>query len=333
MIELKKVFNFSIEKLNKKHKTIYILCDKTYTTLNNVITEFKNIGIPTSPDVLSILNKIFTKNIKETMFNIDGKYNIIISLFDNHITNAGSSYLIKSMVTNNFRNINLLLLANDISTYYKFTESVLINIYNLNDTVQDPNFFINYLNTKLDKQVIQNIIYLTKCIFICKARKFKSLEELSLEPKIKLRGNKETTHLLYKGNSSSTKIIHIYGCLNTIYALITMFSLLKKKINVKCYLTSSYNKIKTGPINLYVYSNTSTQDNTNLNNMNNQEIIYGENIDKTLITKLLDETILISLPIRFKKNNSKLEDTKCNKNTIIFKLTNNCAVIRLLSIL
>lgn len=327
MLELTKVFNFSIKKINNKYKTIYILCDKSHTTLENVITNFKKVGIPTSPDVISILNNIFTKNIKETMFDIDGKYNIIISLFTNHLINAGSTYLINSMITNNIRNINFLLITKDINKYYKLTESMLINIYNLNNDIQNPNFFINYLNKDLQKQTIQNIIYITKCIFICKARKFKSLAELSLEPKISLLGIKNK-YLHYKGNPNSNKTINIIGCVNTIYSIITMFSLLKKKINVKCYLTKPESSKNT----TIIINNSNTKFNSSNTNTNNTKhnttnlISYSNNISTKLINMLLDESINTSIPIRFKKLNNK-------NNTITISLYNKCSAIRLLSVL
>lgn len=329
MIELKKVFNFSIKKINRKYKTIYILCDKSHITLNDIITEFKNIGIPTSTDVISILNNIFTKNIKETMFDIDSKYNIIISLFNNHFINNGSSYLINSMIINNIRNINLLLITKDINKYYKFTESILINIYNLDNTIQNTNFFINYLNKKLSKQTIQNIIYITKCIFICKSNKFKTLEELSLEPKITLSGVKNKC-LSYKGNPNSNKTINIIGCVNTIYAIITMFSLLKKNINVKCYL-----KQPESSKNMTIIINNMECNNINDGNDGNKDnkdtkitnlLTYSNNISDKIITLLLDETINTSIPIRFTKLNN-------TQKTITINLSNKCIAVRLLSIL
>jgi hypothetical protein len=338
MIELKNVFNFSINKLNKEYKTIYILCNKKDITINKLINEFKKINLPISTDIVSVFNKIVSQKIKETMININDKYNVIISLLDNLI-NLSPQYLLKSLIINNIRNINLLII-DDIDTYYKFTEGLLINIYNLfNDSLNNKslsiyknkyvnnlsllkknnNFFINYLNNNLIKNKIQNIIYLTKCIFICKNNKINTLSKLSLEPNIKLIKKNNESYIQYNNSLNKKQPIIIISNINTIYATLTMCSLLKKRINIHGYINKPEKIPKNSKI---IYINSFTKISSKENNI----IKYGNLVSKTMIKKLLDETIKLSIPIRFIIDNN-------NINVTIFKLTNECLAIRLLSIL
>jgi hypothetical protein len=324
MLQLKKVFNYSISiKANNEYKTIYILCNKSTITLDKLKTAFKKSGIPISPDVISILNKILTKKITETMMNINNKFNIVIYLTNN--INESAKYLLSSMKTNNIRNINLLLPNENIDTYYKLTESILIQIYSMNikDTnSKTSNFFINYLNSDLSKQIIQNIIFITKTIFICKNNTINKLEDLTLEPKIKLAtDNSGIKYLHYKPSNKSNKTIILIGPINVIYAVITMCSLLNKKVIIEGYINTFLNtdlkELQKTAKNSKIIKFKQSKDNI---------IEYSQDTSKKMIQDLLNESIEISEPITFKASNNI-------KNLVNLYLKNECLAVRLLAVL
>jgi hypothetical protein len=320
MIQLNKVFNYSISaKPNKEYKTIYILCNKNTITLKKLTTSFNKSSILTTPDVISVLNKILTKQIPETMMNIDNKFNVIISL-TNSIINYSPKYLLTSMQTNNIRNINLLLPGETNDTYYKLTEGLLIELYsiNKNQNIKISNYFINYLNSELSKQYIQNIIFLTKSVFICKHTKITKLEQLALEPNIKLETNKsDITYLHYKPiikkQNINNKIIILIGPLNLVYSVITMCSLLKKKNIIKAYLSSKPPSTIPKLSNVIYFKKSSKN-----------IIEYSQDTSKEMIQRLLNEAINLSVNIKFKLIN--------DKKLVKMKLTDECLAVRLLSV-
>jgi hypothetical protein len=316
-MELTKVFNYSIsKKINNDYKTIYILCNKKSVNINILTKEFKKSGIPISKDIISILNKIITKSIRETMINIDNKFNVIISLFKkDKLINNGPKYLLSSMISNNIRNINLLLINEIDDIYYKFTEAFLIYIYNSKHNIKYQNFFINYLSQSLSKQKIQNIIFLTKSIFICKNNKINNITKLTLNPKIKIN-NSNSPYIYYNGftnkQESKNNLIVLIGSVSVIYSVITMCSLLNKNINIRGYSNAS--KIPKNANIIYIKKSSSNN------------IKYSSN-DK-IINKLLDETIKLSIPIKFKKIKRDLIH-----NIIKININNECLAVRLLTIL
>jgi hypothetical protein len=329
MLELTRVFNYSIsDKVNKDYKTIYILCNKKTVNVNNLKANFKQASIPISPDVENIFKKIISKGVNETMINIDNKYNVIISLFtENHFANNIANYLLSSILTNNIRNINLLLPSETDDTYYKFTEAFLVHIYNFNmKNVKTPNFFINYISKTLSKEHIQNLIFLTKSLFICKNNKIKQLAKLPLNPKIKLITNTNTEPYLYyngriqkqsKQMTKSNKLIVLIGSTSVIYSIITMCSLLNKNINIRGYTSVSANsKI---PSNAKLIQIRKTAKNS---------IKYSSDTSKTMITKLVDESAKLSIPITFKEINRTLAT-----NIVKMNINNECMAVRLLAIL
>ena len=100
------------------------------------------------------------------MVNVDNMYNVVISLFRIELHNT-SGYLLKSLIANNIRNINLILLTDDLEEYYSFAEGLIIQLYNMSiSSVIYPNIFVNYLNQELSRYKMQkffiqlNLFYL-----------------------------------------------------------------------------------------------------------------------------------------------------------------------------
>lgn len=324
MVELKKVYNFDVGNVHDEYKTIYLICDQNSTTLDHLINEFDRLEIPVSDEVRSVLDNIVTNKVYETLVNVDNQFNVIISLFRIDLHNT-SGYLLKSLTANNIRNINLLLLTDDLNEYYSFAEGLIIQLYNMSvSSVIYPNIFVNYLNTNLSRYKLQEILYTTKSIFICKKNTVKELENLPLEPKIKLEGD-EMKYLSYNGTMDTKKKMVIVGNINTIYALITMFSLLRKRINVKAYLSDNYpERIPKTTTTLYINVNKMLISRDTPIGDKDSIMAYNKGIPIKMIKPLVAESSKLSLPVRY----TRVDDTG---KVINFNTYSNSLAVRLLS--
>lgn len=326
MVELKKVYNFDIGDVHEEYKTIYLICDQNSTTLEHLINEFNRLDIPVSEQVRSVLDNIVTNKVYETLVNVDNMYNVVISLFRIELHNT-SGYLLKSLIANNIRNINLILLTDDLEEYYSFAEGLIIQLYNMSiSSVIYPNIFVNYLNQELSRYKMQEILYTTKSIFICKKNTVKELENLHLEPKIKLKEEKNMKYLEYNGTIDTKKKMVIIGNINVVYSLITMYSLLRKRFNIKGYLSDNYpEKIPKSTMVIYVNVNKMLISPDTPIGDRDSILAYNGGVAAKLIKPLIEESSKLSFPVRY----TKIDDTG---KIINFNTYSNCLAVRLFGV-
>lgn len=324
-IELNKVFNFNITKLNKKFKTIYLIINKNIT-IDNLIIELSKLKTFTlSPDFKSILNNILIKEIKETLITLTIKktdYNLHISLIDNETVVALN--LLHSLLKNNIRNINLLVININI---YLLLERFLISLYNTKSK-KELNFYFNLLNNNLDNKIIKNIILDIKSLYMCKYNIDVDLKKVSgiTEYTATSRSNKfkyyenaprkiNNTYVLYTSNTSksiSSKII------NTL-KIVLINNISKKSNNKFILLTEPFDSFSLkyfGQKCIYI----------DYNSLDYNNILYSKNTPITLIDNLYNCIHENSLPILL----TKTDDIKVIKS-LKLNIKDNCLLIKLLS--
>lgn len=326
-IELNKVFNFSINNLNKKYKSIYLIINRN-TNVNDVITELTNVKVfSLTPEFKSILNNILIKEIKETLITITIKkqvYNLHITLFNNE--SSSSLILFHSLIKNKIRNINLLTIGLNI---YNFLNNFLVTIYNYDISNNNLNFYFNLLNNNLDEQIIKNNILDIKSLYMCKhnididlSKVVGVKEEIASyhTSKFKYYQNKpkkiDNTYVLYTSNKSKLESAKIINTLK-----IVLINNISKQTNNKIILVpepfDNFTLKYFGRKCIYIdYSSLSTDNN----------ILYSKNTPIELINKIFDSITNNSLPITILKS-----DDKKNINHLHFNIKNECILLKLLS--
>lgn len=321
-IELNKVFNFSINNLNKKYKSIYLIINRNIN-INDLSTELANVKVfSLTPEFKSILNNILIKQIKETLITITIRktdYNLHISLIDNETST--SLILFHSLLKNNIRNINLLTINIDI---YSLIERFLITLYNTKSKTE-LNFYFNLLNNNLDEQIIKNNILDIKSLYICKHNIDIDLSKVSgitehttTSKKIKYYQTKprkiDNTYVLYTSNKSKLESVKIINTLK-----IALINNISKQTNNKIILVpepfDSFSLRYFGQKCIYI----------DYNSLSNNNILYSNKISDDIIDNLYKCISNNSLAITLTKSNEK------TIKKMQFNIKDNCLAIKLLS--
>lgn len=380
--ELSKVFNFDISnKLNDKCKSIYICVNKDIS-YKNFLLELEKIKIlELNIELKTIFNKIITTKTKETLITIQlnnkqnkkTDYNLIISLYEKQHLIAIN--LFNSLINHKLRNINFYLINNNsnnsinsinstLNIIYSIIEHFLIYLYNYNNKFigksnnfsTDLNFYINILSLMKEKEFndvkinINNIIFDTKTIFICK-QKTASLTTNKL-PQIKkksitlksIKSKPSINYYEYKPINLKNKLV-VFSSNNlthVLHAFITNNALKNTKNNVKNHIIviNDLDELKkldklnfTDDKLLEVIVDLFGKTFTYLDfKKGNSQLKYSEKTPINMVDKIFDTVIKNNIPLTMKKIPSLKQYKHINEIKYIeLQLKNECMSIKILS--
>lgn len=331
MLEINNVFNYSVNKFNKNNiHTSYIICDKLYLEsnklINNLIKEIKG-NIPIKSNLNDIIDK---KKIKsnEILIILDNKHNLIIKFINFNIDKI-ANYLFASLINNDIRNINLLLIFNQLKhdNILNLVKNIMTRLYqnNKDDNYKYNNFFINFMNVNtINKKSLDNFVYIIKSSLIYKLHKNLDINNMTLlkNNTDKINNNKLYIHFNNKNNNVKIdkQIIIIIANKNILLLLIQLLILLNKKVNLLGFTNmKKYNQFKNNSNinldnNLIFQVNKSNSNKILLNNTNFSNV-------KTILKNIFNLNSLISKNTNDKFKIKKLKSN--NENKIFIKLIND----------
>lgn len=329
MLELNNVFNFSINnKINKEFPNIYIILPGSISSMEsykkhiadsqNLTKVLQKISLYENRDFDTIIHKILKTNITETKFILDNKYNIVI-LKNDDVNNI----LFHSLIKYGLRNINLIVLSEDMDYLKKIIEGFLIMLYNIKTEHQktNMNFYFNILknNSNLSKHNIQKIIYYTKIIFLIKNKENIDLQHPNISTKKMVKkGITTASYYFYKSNTKQATTLIIFGNINITNAILKLASLIKSDYNIIVPISGDLMKnLKiTDYITIDLYS--SYKNNTikySAKSNSNKQQNFLNNTGKAIVE--------IGMPITLSKLNHS------NGSHIYFNIKNEINLIRL----